>query len=162
MSRTITVVLNGTPERLEVEDFHTLLEVLRDQAKLFGPREGCGQGVCGACTVLVNGLPVSSCLYLAALADGTEITTIEGLAVGDLLHPVQEAFMEKGALQCAYCTPGYILTTKAMLDEHPDATEEEIRFHLAGNLCRCTGYVKVLEAAVAARDRLRAAGSARP
>jgi len=158
MSRAIHVRLNGRAETFEVEDFHTLLEVLRDRARLFGAREGCGQGVCGACTVLLNGLPVSSCSYLAPLADGAEITTIEGLALGEALHPVQQAFVEAGALQCAYCTPGFVLTTTALLDEHPDATEAQIREYLAGNLCRCTGYVKVLQAVVAARQRLQTVG----
>ena len=154
MSRTIRVTLNGQPETFQVEDNHTLLYTLREQAKLHGAREGCGQGVCGACTVLLDGRPVSSCLYLAPLADGAEITTIEGLAVGDLLDPVQQAFVEYGALQCAYCTPGFVLSTKALLAERPEATDDEIREVLSGNLCRCTGYTKILEAVVAARDRL--------
>jgi carbon-monoxide dehydrogenase small subunit len=158
MSRTIRVELNGRQEAFVVEDFHTLLYMLREQAKLFGAREGCGQGVCGACTVLLDGLPISSCSYLASLADGAQITTIEGLAVDDVLHPVQSAFVEKGALQCAYCTPGFVLTTKALLDEHPDATEDQIREYLAGNLCRCTGYVKILEAVLAAKERLQTGG----
>lgn len=156
MSRRITVTLNGRPESFDVEDYQTLLHVLREKLKLFGAREGCGQGVCGACTVLLDGQPASSCLLLAPLADGRTITTIEGLALGETLHPIQEAFAEHGALQCAYCTPGFVLSVKSLLDEHPGATDDEIREYLAGNLCRCTGYVKILEAAREVASRLRA------
>jgi aerobic carbon-monoxide dehydrogenase small subunit len=155
MSRHIQITLNGRPAAFDIEDHETLLSVLREQSKLFGAREGCGQGVCGACTVLLDGQPASSCLMLAALADGRVVTTVEGLAQGDELHPIQRAFIEKGALQCAFCTPGFVLTMKALLDENPEPTEEEIREYLAGNICRCTGYVKILEAAASARDRLR-------
>ncbi len=158
MSRWIQVTLNGRSESLEVEDYQTLLYALRERAKLFGAREGCGQGVCGACTVLLDGQPVSSCLLLAPLADGRTITTIEGLAQDGALHPIQEAFVEKGALQCAYCTPGFVLSLKGLLDAHPDASADEIREYLAGNICRCTGYVKILEAAGAAQERLRRGG----
>lgn len=157
--RRIAVTLNGSPESVEVEDYDTLLYMLRERLKLFGAREGCGQGVCGACTVLLDGHPVSSCLLLAPLVDGRAITTIEGLALGDALHPIQEAFTEHGALQCAYCTPGFVLSIKSMLEERPEATDGEIRDYLAGNLCRCTGYVKILEAARAAASRLRASAA---
>ena len=161
MSRTITVTLNGKPAAWHVEDYQTLLHVLREVAHLYGAREGCGQGVCGACTVLVDGQPISSCLALAALVDGRAITTIEGLALGDVLDPLQQAFVDHGALQCAYCTPGFVLSAKALLAENPDATEEQIRDYLAGNLCRCTGYVKIIDAVQAVRDRLRPSGAGR-
>jgi aerobic carbon-monoxide dehydrogenase small subunit len=162
MSQQITITLNGRAESLEVEDYETLLHVLREKLKLFGAREGCGQGVCGACTVLLDGQPASSCLLLAPLAGGHTITTIEGLALGDTLHPIQEAFTEHGALQCAYCTPGFVLSVKSLLDERPEATDDEIREYLAGNLCRCTGYVKILEAAREAASCLRSIAARTP
>lgn len=154
MKHHIRCTINGVEHELLVESHHTLIQVLRDQLKLFGAREACGVSVCGACTVLVNGEPVSSCIMLAPFADGKNIETIEGLANGDELHPLQEEFWHKGAIQCAYCTPGLILAAKAMFDVIPDASEEEMKEYMAGNICRCTGYVKILEAIYAAKERL--------
>ena len=154
MKHHIRCTINGVEHELLVESHHTLLQVLRDQLKLYGAREACGVSVCGACTVLVDGQPVSSCVMLAPFADGKKIETIEGLAKGDELHPLQEEFWKKGAVQCAYCTSGLILAAKAMFDEIPDATEEEMKEYLAGNICRCTGYVKILDAIYAAKERL--------
>lgn len=154
MKHQVTFRLNGDLESVEVASEQTLLDTLRNRFKLFGAREGCGVGVCGACTVLVEGRPVSSCVMLAALADGKEILTIEGLAPASELHPLQEEMWLRGASQCGYCTPGIILTAKSFLDEKPDGSREEIVEHLAGNICRCTGYVKIIEAILAARDRM--------
>lgn len=154
MKHQVTIRLNGDLETAEVTSEQTLLDTLRNRFKLFGAREGCGVGVCGACTVLVEGRPVSSCVMLAALADGKEILTIEGLAPASELHPLQEEIWSSGASQCGYCTPGIILTAKSLLDEKPDAGREEIIEYLAGNICRCTGYVKIIEAILAARDRM--------
>ena len=133
----------------------TLLDVLRRELKLFGVREGCGIGMCGACTVLVDGQPVSSCLMLAALAEGKSILTIEGLAEGPTLHPIQQAFADHTAFQCSYCTPGFILSTKVLLDDRPAPSVDEIREYLSGNLCRCGSYVKIVEAVLDAAERLR-------
>lgn len=154
MKRAISLVVNGESYQLEVELQQTLLEVLRDDLGLIGAKYGCGTGDCGSCTVLLEGKPVSSCLILAVAADGKSIITIEGLAEGDRLHPLQEAFIEYGAVQCGYCTPGMILTAKALLDENPQATEEDIKFALTGNLCRCTGYVKIVEAVMVAKEKM--------
>lgn len=145
----INLKVNGVEYALEVAAHRTLLEVLREELGLMGTKEGCGEGECGACTVLVNGRPVTSCLMLAAQADGKEITTIEGLAAGGELHPLQKAFIEHGAVQCGYCSPGMILSAKALLDENPHPTEAEVREALVGNLCRCTGYKKIVEAVLA-------------
>lgn len=138
--------MNGRPHELTVRSEETLLDVLRDRLALFGAREGCGVAVCGACTVLLDEQPVSSCAYFAARADGRAITTVEGLATGDELHPVQQAFLDHGAFQCSYCTPGMILSTAALLRENAHPTEAEIRDYLAGNLCRCTAYPEILAA----------------
>ncbi len=142
----IHLEVNGDAYDLLVEPRHTLLKVLRDDLGLTGTKKGCDTGDCGACTVLLNGKPINSCLALAVEADGAEITTIEGLAKGDELHPLQEAFIQAGAIQCGYCTPGMILTAKALLDENPAPSEEEVKKAIAGNLCRCTGYIKIFEA----------------
>jgi len=135
-----------------VPDHKTLLEVLRVDLSLTGAKEGCEDGTCGTCTVLLDGWPVRSCLLLAAEAQGHEITTIEGLSDGERLHPVQEAFVNYGGIQCGYCTPGMILTSKALLDRNPSPTEAEVREAISGNLCRCTGYTKIVESVLAAAD----------
>jgi aerobic-type carbon monoxide dehydrogenase small subunit (CoxS/CutS family) len=146
MKREITLRVNGNDETLTIDDADTLLEVLRDQLKLWSVRESCGVGACGSCTVLMDGHPVSSCLLLAARSNGRAITTLEGLGDGERLHFIQEAFVEERALQCAYCTPGFVLSAKALLDENPRPTDEDIREYLAGNLCRCAGYADILRA----------------
>jgi len=150
MKHQIHLQVNGEPYDLLVEPRHTLLKVLRDDLGLTGTKKGCDTGDCGACTVLMNGKPINSCLALAMEANGKEITTIEGLAGGDDLHPLQEAFIQAGAIQCGYCTPGMILTAKALLDENSAPSEEEVKRALSGNLCRCTGYVKIVQAIQAA------------
>lgn len=142
--------LNGKACRLEVKPSLTLQDVLRDVLGLTGTKKGCEQGVCGSCTVLLNGKAVNACLVLAPLIHGQAVTTIEGLAQGQDLHPLQEAFIQHGAIQCGYCTPGMILSAKALLDETPHPDEAHIRKSLRGNLCRCTGYVKIIEAVQAA------------
>ena len=150
MKHQIHLQVNGEPYDLLVEPRHTLLKVLRDDLGLTGTKKGCDTGDCGACTVLMNGKPINSCLALAMEANGKEITTIEGLARGDDLHPLQEAFIQAGAIQCGYCTPGMILTAKALLDENAAPSEEEVKRAISGNLCRCTGYVKIVQAIQAA------------
>jgi len=155
MKQTVKLKVNGVEQEVTIKTHHNLLDVLRQEFKLFGAREGCGIGMCGACTVLVDGKPISSCLMLAALAEGKELTTIEGLAEGDKLHPIQQAFIEHNAFQCAYCTPGFILTTKTFLEENPSPSVEEVRSYLAGNLCRCGSYIKIQDAVLDAARRLR-------
>ena len=146
MKQLININVNGTSYEIAVKPNSTLVDVLREQLRLTGTKKGCGLGDCGACTVLINGKAVNSCLVLAVEADGQNILTIEGLAQGEELHPIQQAFVEKGAIQCGYCTPGMILRTKSLFDENPNPSEEEIKKALTGNLCRCTGYTKILEA----------------
>jgi carbon-monoxide dehydrogenase small subunit len=148
--RTIELTLNGTHISRAVEDNRLLIEVLRDDLKLTGTKESCGVGVCGSCTVLLDGKPVSSCLALAVHADGCAVTTIEGIAEGDRLHPLQEAFLTHGGFQCGICTPGQILAAKALLDANPHPSREEIQQWMMGNLCRCTGYYKIIESIAAA------------
>ena len=138
--------VNGEPVELLADSYKTLLEVLREDCQLTGTKHGCELGECGACAVLVDGEPVLSCLALAVEASGREITTVEGLAEGGHLHPLQECFADLGAAQCGYCIPGILLTAKALLDENPQPTRDEIRQALSGNLCRCTGYTKILQA----------------
>jgi carbon-monoxide dehydrogenase small subunit len=146
----IELNVNGQPYPIDVEGRTRLLDAVRDKCLLIGAKEGCSTGDCGACTVLVDGRPVTSCLVLAVSAAGKQITTIEGVAQGEQLHPVQTAFMESGALQCGICTPGMILTSIALLNENPNPTRDEVRFGLQGNLCRCTGYDKIVDAVQAA------------
>lgn len=147
MKQPITLRGNGVDEQLYVEPWWTLSRVLREELDLIGTKEGCGGGHCGSCTVLIDGKAVMSCLYLAMKARGKDIVTIEGLeGENGALHPLQEAFIDHFAVQCGYCVPGIIMTAKAMLDENPDPTEAEVRTGLNGNLCRCTGYVKIVEA----------------
>lgn len=142
----ITMRVNGEAVSLEVAAHHTLLQVLRDQLGLTGTKDGCSEGDCGACTVLMNGVPVNSCLVLAPQADGSDIVTIEGLGTTEAMHPLQAAFVEEGGTQCGYCTPGIIMSAVALLAKNPFPTEEEIRSALAGNICRCTGYTKIIAA----------------
>lgn len=158
MKQLVKLKINGLEQEVAVQTHHTLLEVLRQEFKLFGAREGCGIGMCGACTVLVEGKPISSCLMLAVLAEGKELLTIEGLDEGGKLHPIQQAFVDHNAFQCSYCTPGFILTTKVLLEENPNPSVEEVRSYLAGNLCRCGSYVKIQDAVLDAASRLRKGG----
>ncbi|MFH1489231.1 MAG: (2Fe-2S)-binding protein [Pseudomonadota bacterium] len=150
MNRLMTLTVNGQQVQVPLEGSETLLDCLRNQVGLTGTKKGCDQGDCGACTVLVDGIPVNACLMLASEASGREITTIEGMARGDELHPLQEAFISHNAVQCGFCTPGMILTASALLAENPHPSEAEIRHYLQGNLCRCTGYSKIVEAVQAA------------
>lgn len=149
----IQLEINGNTYSISVLPQRTLLEVLREDLGLIGTKEGCSEGECGVCTVLLDGSPVRSCLLLAVDVRGRKITTIEGLSKNGRLHPIQNAFIEHGAIQCGFCTPGMILSAKALLDENPSPTEEDIRVALSGNLCRCTGYVKIFKAVQAAALR---------
>lgn len=151
----IELTVNREQRELLVDHNQTLLEMLRDDLGLTGAKHGCGEGECGACTVIMNGKPVNSCLVLAAQTDGADILTIEGLADGAKLHPIQEAFIEAGAIQCGFCTPGMILSSKALLEANPSPTRLEIRTALSGNLCRCTGYQKIVEAVEDAAGRVK-------
>ena len=156
MKREIALRINERDERITIDDADTLLEVLRERFKLWSVREGCGVGACGTCTVLLNGQPVSSCLLLAARAADCDILTVEGLSEGESLHPIQQAWVEERALQCAYCTPGFVLSVKALLEENTHPSDDEIREYLAGNLCRCAGYADILRAVHAAQEKLKA------
>lgn len=156
MKQLIDVEVNGDRYRIAVDPWRTLNEMLREDLNLTGTKFGCGSGDCGACTVMVEGRSVSSCLTLAVEMDGKRITTVEGLAPsGEDLHPIQEAFVEKGAIQCGFCTPGMEMSALQLLKDNPAPTEDEIRAALAGNLCRCTGYAKIVEAIAVAAKRMR-------
>lgn len=154
MEKQITITVNGQKVLVSIEPHRTLSYVLRDKLSLTGTKEACGEGECGSCTVLVDGEPFNSCLYLAVDADGKSITTIEGLADGNRLHPLQQAFVDKGAIQCGFCTPGMVLTAKSMLDEKRDLSADEVRYHMSGNLCRCTGYDKIFEAIMEVKEQM--------
>lgn len=151
--RTITFTLNGRPVSAEVAPHHSVVELLQERFGLFGARESCGQGLCGCCTVIVDGEAVTGCLHLACFLDGTSVETVEGLGTYETLHPIQEAFVEAGASQCGFCTPGFILMTKRLLEEHPNPDEDLIRDYLAGNLCRCGTYPEVVKAVQLAASR---------
>lgn len=150
----LAMTVNGSEVTIEIEAGELLVDVLRDRLGLIGTKIGCNEGECGACTVIMDGKPVLSCLVPALRAQGREITTIEGLSDGDTLHPLQQAFVDHGAVQCGYCIPGFIMSAKALLDANPHPNRDEIKEAIAGNLCRCTGYVKIIEAieAVAQKD----------
>lgn len=157
VSRKIRFSLNGRPVVADIMTHETVVEVLTQRFDLRGARESCGQGLCGCCTVYVNGLAVSGCLHLAALMDGAEVTTIEGLEQGERLDPVQEAFISAGAFQCGFCTPGFIMMVKKLLEKHPDPTDSQIRHYLSGNLCRCSSYPEIVDAVkIAAKNALGA------
>jgi len=155
MKKALTLKVNGETFNLEVEDRRTLAEVIREDLQLLGTHMICEKGECGACTVIMDGLAVNSCLVLAADANGKEIETIEGLAQGFELHPIQKNFVEKGAVQCGMCTSGMILTAKAFLEKKPDPDEEEVRHAIAGNFCRCTGYVRIVDAILSSAPNLK-------
>ena len=154
MKVQIQLKVNGLSYKKEVEPRRTLLELIREDLELTGTKEGCGLGECGTCTVLLDGKPIKSCITLAVQANGREVTTIEGIEGADgTLHPVQQAFIDHGAIQCGFCTPGMVLSAKALLDEKPKPTEWDVKQAIAGNLCRCTGYQKIVEAILAAAGK---------
>lgn len=156
MKQVLDFTINGLKKQVYVEPWWTLDKVLREELGLMGLKIGCAGGACGSCTVLIDGKAVKSCLYPAMKARQRDIVTIEGLKAEGGLHPIQQAFIDHFALQCGYCTPAMILTTKALLDENPDPTDEEVKDYLSGNLCRCTGYVKIVEAVLVAKDKMKA------
>lgn len=161
-ARTIRFTLNGAPVMASVMPHENMIDMLTQHFDLRGARESCGQGLCGCCTVYVDSKPVSGCLYLAALADGATVETVEGLATDQGLDPVQEAFIEASAFQCGFCTPGFIMMTKKLLDAHPDPSDDDIRHYLAGNLCRCSAYPEIVEAVKIAAARRRGATAREP
>jgi carbon-monoxide dehydrogenase small subunit len=151
----VNTTINGDPVEFLCETEQTMLDVLRDVLGLTGSKEGCGTGDCGACSIIVDGRLACGCLMLGAEAEGRQITTVEGIAEGDDLHPVQRRILEEGALQCAFCTPGFVVAAKSLLDNNPEPTETEVRYWLAGNLCRCTGYDKIVRAVMNAAAEMR-------
>lgn len=151
----VTTTVNGDPAEFLCEAEETLLDVLRDELSLTGTKEGCSSGDCGACSVIIDGTLVCSCLTLGAEAEGRKIETVEGMAEGDKLHPLQKHFLQDAALQCGFCTPGFLVAAKSLLDQNPDPSETEIRYWLAGNLCRCTGYDKIITAVQHAAAEMR-------
>src|ERR1700730_12149437 len=155
-TRTLSFTLNGEAVSAAIAPHHTLLEVVRNSFSLFGARESCGQGLCGCCTLIVDGRAVSGCLFLAAFAEGSQVETVAPLDRNNTLDPVQEAFIEHGAFQCGFCTPGFVLMTKQLLNEHPDPDEDRIRDYLSGNLCRCAAYPEIIEAVKTAARKRRA------
>jgi carbon-monoxide dehydrogenase small subunit len=155
MKREITLTINAEIHKLEVENRRTLLDVLREDLRLLGTKKMCDMGECGSCTVLLDGMAVNACLTLAVDARGKKIETIEGVARGGSLDPIQESFVAKGAVQCGFCSPGMIMTTKAFLEKNPHPTEEEAKTAIAGNLCRCTGYVRIVDAILSAADSVK-------
>ena len=159
--KSICFNLNGRQVSADIGVHQNLVEVLQEDFGLFGARESCGQGLCGCCTVLIDGLAVSGCLYFAAFADGAEVVTVEHIASADRLSPEQEAFIECGAFQCGYCTPGFILMTRQLLDAQPDPTDDDIRHYLSGNLCRCAAYPEIIEAVKLAAAKRRGSKPAR-
>lgn len=146
MKKIVNLTINQLAYEIAVESNKTLADLLRYDLKLTGTKKGCDTGDCGACTVIMNGDPVNSCLVLAVQANGSQIETVEGLSTDEGIHPIQKAFVEKGAIQCGYCTPGMIMSTKSLLDKNPNPSEQDIREGISGNLCRCTGYTKIFEA----------------
>ena len=154
----VSFILNGKPVRCEVPAEETLVDTIRNRFRLTGTKKGCGTGDCGSCTVLLDGTAVRSCTLLTGMVEGRSITTIEGVGTMEKLHPVQQAFVDVNAIQCGYCIPGMVLTAIALLRENPDPTEEEIRVAISGNLCRCTGYQKIVEAIQLAAERMRTTG----
>ena len=156
----LSLIVNGSEHRRSVEPRLLLSDFIRHELGLTGTHVGCEHGVCGACTVLMDGQPVRSCLIFAAQADGCELRTVEGLADGDVLHPLQEAFRDAHGLQCGFCTPGFLMTLVPFLAEKPDPTEDDVRLAISGNLCRCTGYAKIVDAVLLAAERTRGASSA--
>jgi carbon-monoxide dehydrogenase small subunit len=151
----ITINVNGKQQRFDVEPHTLLLNLIRDEMSLTGTKYGCGIGECGACTVLLDGKAVLACMMLALDADGYRVDTIEGLSDGDKLHPIQQAYLDEGAVQCGFCTPGFIMSTKALLDKNPNPNEAEIREYLNGNICRCTGYVNIVKAVQSAASKMK-------